>query len=99
MLDQLRLRQKVLRALGRAVLVRPTVDYRHRPRPIAMRRRRRRRPLQRVRVPWILGSLRALEIAVDDVGEEEKLRGAEHESADRNKLVDRDDRLQEIVLL
>src|SRR5271155_1841641 len=64
-----------------------------------MRRRRRRRPLESVRVPRILRSLRALVIAVDDVREEEELRGAEHESAYRNKLVDRNDRLEEVVLL
>src|ERR1700719_283410 len=50
-------------------------------------------------MPRILGSLLALVIAVDYVREEQELRGAEHERADRNKFVDRNHRLQKIVLL
>src|SRR5215469_9239808 len=93
-----RLRQVVLRHFGRAVLVGAAINYRQRADPVAMSRRRRRRPFERVRVPRILGRLLAAHQAPDDVGEEDELRGAEHERADRDEHVDGLQRLQEFVL-
>ena len=49
-------------------------------------------------MPWILSGLLAEPVAVDEIEQEDELRGAENQGAHRDELVDARERLKEIIL-
>ena len=91
------LRQPILFDFRRAVLVGAAVNDRLYL-EIAVRRRRRRRPLQGVGLPGISVRLLAGDQTPDEIKQEEKLRSAQKQRADRNEHVPMLQRQQELVL-
>src|ERR1700694_1481656 len=79
------------------VLIRVVINDRMLPAKIIPGRRGRNTPLERRPFPWVLRSGRALITAVNQVEDEDELRGASSESGDSDELVQRHQRSREVI--